>query len=36
LEAQFYETLERLIRAKGVDELRRAADSGAAPASETT
>jgi hypothetical protein len=37
LEAQFSdETLERLIRAKGIDQLRRAADSGAAPASETT
>jgi hypothetical protein len=37
LEAQYSdESLERLIRAKGVDALRRAADSGAAPASETT
>ena len=30
------EDLERLIRAKGVDENRRAPDSGAAPASEIT
>jgi hypothetical protein len=37
LEARFTdEDLERLIRAKGVDESRAAADSGAAPASEST
>ncbi len=37
LEAQYSdESLERLIRAKGVDALRRAADSAAAPASENT
>jgi hypothetical protein len=35
LEAQYSdEALERLIRAKGVDDNRRASNSGAAPASE--